>query len=402
MRVRLDLGAWARALFFALAPFLSTVAVLGIAAFFSVAGYLSFNFSLLRQAFEKRPSPLLFLIAFAGWASVSSLWSPYSDHLQALKLWLTLGGGLFFAAAASVDERARRATFACGLAAFLVMAVLLASEALFHRPLNHALHPSRDIGYLDRTTGRAASVLVLMTWASAAGLIAWGRLSAVRLGAAIGVLFVSAAISLQFNELANAVAFGLGAGAFALAFWAPRLAVLGASAGAAVWMLIAPFASPLLLSDQRLVDALPLSAAARVVIWRYVAHRIPENFWFGHGLDASRTAPQLLPVRGDYSVAAIPLHPHSASMQVWFELGAVGALLAAAAMMSGGWFISRAVAGRRAQAAAAAGTIAAIAVIGNLSYGLWQEWWDAAILLAAALVAAAAPGPSEREGSPNS
>src|SRR5262249_16464665 len=147
--------------------------------------------------------------------------------------------------------------------------------------------------------------------------------------------------------------FTVGIVAFAAALLSPRLAVLGASSGLALWMLAAPFATPVLLSDPRIFAALPLSGAARVVIWRYVSGRIPENFWFGHGLDASRTAPQLLPVRDGYSVAAIPLHPHSASMQVWFETGAIGALLAAAALLSGGWAASR-LAANRSQAAAAA------------------------------------------------
>ncbi len=169
------------------------------------------------------------------------------------------------------------------------------------------------------------------------------------------------------------------------------LPCLSVSGGLSVWMLFGPFVTPMLFSDQRIVDALPQTAAARVVIWRYVAGRIPENFWFGHGLDASRTAPQPLHVRGDFYTAAIPLHPHSASMQVWFETGAVGAVLAAAVLLSGGWVLSRLLV-NRAQAAAAAATMAAAGVIANLSYGIWQEWWDAALFLAAALVAAAAPG----------
>ncbi|MBS0386660.1 MAG: hypothetical protein JSS00_15065 [Proteobacteria bacterium] len=392
MKVRFDLGLAARTLMFALLPFLCTVAILGTAPFVSVAGYLSSSFSLLRQAFEKRPLPLLLLLGFAAWAAASSLWSPYLNHVQALKLWLTLAGGLLFAGAASASRGERRWTFAAGLAAFLVLAALLGVEALWRRPLNHALHPTYDLGTLDVTTGRATSVLVLMVWGCAVGIIGWGRASPARIAAAAAILVAGGALSLQFSELANATAFGFGAAAFALAWLAPRLGLLWVSAGTAAWMLVAPFATPILFSDQRLFDALPMSAAARVVVWRYVASRIAESPWFGHGLDASRTAPQLLPVRDGFSVAAIPLHPHSASMQVWFETGAVGAILAAAALLTAGWSLSRALDANRPQAAAAAGAIAAIGVIGNLSYGLWQEWWDAAMFVAAALVAAAMPG----------
>jgi len=96
---RFDLGAPARTLLFVLLPWLCTVAVLGVASFVSVAEFLSVRLSLLRQAFEKRPLALLLLLAFAGWVAVSALWSPYADHIQALKLWLTLAGGLLFAGA---------------------------------------------------------------------------------------------------------------------------------------------------------------------------------------------------------------------------------------------------------------------------------------------------------------
>ena len=390
MKLRFDLGASARTALFALLPWLSTIAILGVAAFVSVAGYLSFRPSLVRQAIEKRPLPLLLLLAFAGWATLSCLWSIYPNHIQALKLWLTLAGGVMFAAAASADRPARRLTFAAGLAAFLVMAALLGVEAALGRPLNHAHHPEFDTGFIDRTTGRAASVLVLMTWSSAAGLVAWGSATAARIAGAITLLCIGGAISLQFNQVSNAIAFGVGAVGFMLALLAPRLALLSVSGGLGLWMLIAPFVTPALFSDQRIVDALPPTGAARVVIWRYVANRIPENFWFGHGLDASRMAPQMLHVRGDFYTAAIPLHPHSASMQIWFETGGVGAALAAAVLVSGGWALSRRVA-CRAQAAAAAATLVAAGVIANLSYGIWQEWWDAALLIAAALVAAVAP-----------
>jgi O-antigen ligase len=391
MSRRFDLGTVARTLFFVLLPWLCTVAILGVAAFVGIAGALSARLSLLRQPLEKRPLALLLLLAFAGWAAISSLWSGYPDHLQALKLWLTLIGGLLFAAAASQSQWASRLTISAGTGAFIVLGVLLGIEAIWARPFNHALHPALDVGTLDRTTGRATSVLVGMAWPVAAGCLAWGKRSWPRLAGAGALLGLGGAISLQFNEIANAAAFGIGLIAFAAALIVPRVTILSVSGGLGAWVLAAPFVTPLLFADQRIVDALPTSGAARVVIWRYVSDRIPEAFWFGHGLDASRTAPQLLPVRADYSVAAIPLHPHSASMQIWFELGAVGAVFATATLIVGGWSLAQRSRNDKLSAAAIAATVASLGVIANLSYGLWQEWWDATMLLAAALVACATP-----------
>ncbi len=148
MKMRFDLGAWSRMLFFALLPWLSTVAVLGVSAFLSVAGYLSFRPSLVRQVIEKRPLPLLFLLAFAGWATLSCLWSIYPDHIQALKLWLTLAGGLMFAGSGmrrtfgpTADQRGRPGGVSCfgGLA--------WGGGALGTAPSVTPSIPNSDLGY---------------------------------------------------------------------------------------------------------------------------------------------------------------------------------------------------------------------------------------------------------------
>jgi O-antigen ligase len=81
-------------------------------------------------------------------------------------------------------------------------------------------------------------------------------------------------------------------------------------------------------------------------------------------------------------VQILPLHPHNAALQVWLELGAVGAALAAALA----WLLGVAAA-RATCPAAAAGALASGAVTAMLSFGAWQAWWIAAGLLAAAACA---------------
>jgi O-antigen ligase len=158
----------------------------------------------------------------------------------------------------------------------------------------------------------------------------------------------------------------------------------------ATWMIIAPFATPLVISSPGLAAHLPDSWAVRAAIWRYVCARIVENPWLGHGLEASRAVTDRMTVRG-LDLRSVPLHPHSASLQLWYETGLIGAVLAACALALGGWAISRAVASNRPAAAAASATFASLGVIANLSYGVWQEWWIATMFVAAALVGALAP-----------
>ena len=90
----------------------------------------------------------------------------------------------------------------------------------------------------------------------------------------------------------------------------------------------------------------------------------------------------------------IPLHPHSGSLQIWLETGAVGAALGALALVIGGVAMSRALAHRRAAAGAACATLVSFGFIANVSYGIWQEWWVATALIAAAAVSALACEPA--------
>jgi O-antigen ligase len=102
----------------------------------------------------------------------------------------------------------------------------------------------------------------------------------------------------------------------------------------------------------------------RLDMWSFAAAKIVEKPWTGWGLDASRTFG-----------SAISLHTHDAAIQVWLELGAVGAVLAAAFWI-GVWSLIEGLARRdRTAAAAASATAVAYLTIGGLSFGVWQEWW---------------------------
>jgi O-antigen ligase len=369
------------AVFFALLPPAAAGGALALPVLLCLAGALAFRPSLLRQSFEIKAWPLWLLLAFLVWAGVSSFWSAHAGHTQALKLAVLTPLGLMFAAAAGA-EPARRITRAAGIAAFAVLAALLLVETFWDMPLNRAANPDIPAGEVVRNINRGAAVLLALTWAPAAALLLEERAKA-----ALALLAASAVLALPLDLWANLAAFVIGLGVFAAAFAAPRLTLRAVSGGLAAWVLAAPFVTPLVLANQRLVDALPESWAQRAGIWNYVCARILEQPWIGRGLDASRAVTDRIEVRG-VDLRGVPLHPHSASLQIWFETGAVGALLAALALLAGGWTLSQAFANNRPAAAAAAATLAALGVVANVSFGVWQEWWNATMFVAAALVAA--------------
>jgi O-antigen ligase len=381
--MRVTVSGVAFALFFAVAPAASAGGAMGLPVLMCLAAALALRPSHLRQVIESKPIALWLLLGFWAWVLATSAWSAQPGFAQAGKLAVLAPLGLVFVAAAGAESN-RRLVQAFGVAAFAVLVALMTVEALWDLPLNRAANPDIPPSEVVRNVNRGAAVVLAMTWGAAAGLIANGRS-----GLARAVLAASAILALPFGLWANLVAFVIALIVFAVAFGAPRFALLSVSGGLSLWMLVAPFATPLILASPRLVDALPLSWAARVGIWDYVCARILEQPWIGHGLDASRAVTDRIQVR-ELDMRGIPLHPHSASLQIWYETGAVGAALAAAALLAGGWTLSRVFADNRPAAAGAAATMAALGVIANISFGIWQEWWLATMFIAAALVAALA------------
>jgi O-antigen ligase len=376
----LSAGSLARAAFFALVPAAGAGGGLALAPLLAASGLASFRLSSVRADLARPPLWLVLLGAFTAWLALSALWSPFGSAMQALKFSLTVGLGLVFARAAGKDARL---TLAAGAAATIVLTALLAIEAAFQMPLNRAANPGLLDWQLAGNPGRGAAVLTSVIWACLGLVLAHGARTA-----ALIALILAGVLASQFGQSANIVAFGMGAIAFLFGLAAPRAALIVISALLALWLLCSPFISPLLsIAAAGLTP--PYSWAARLEIWRYVSARILEQPWIGHGLDASRVDNGVIIVQGQAS-GAIPLHPHSASLQIWFEAGAVGALLGTACLLTGGWALSRALRNDRPAAAAACGALAAIGMIANLSFGAWQEWWNATMLIAAALITALA------------
>ncbi|MBY0565398.1 MAG: O-antigen ligase family protein, partial [Hyphomonadaceae bacterium] len=282
---------------------------------------------------------------------------------------------------ASAGIRTHRAVGAACVAAFVVLVVLFAVEVLGDMPLSRATAaPGAPEEELLRRIYRATTVLMALAFPAAGLLLAEGRTNAGRaiLAAALLAMFSS-------SQSATLVAFVLGLGAFMVAYAAPRFAVLAVSGGLAFWVLAAPFLTPTLATSLA-VNNLPDSWAARLGIWEYASARILEQPWIGHGLDASRAVTERIAISEAMEIRAIQVHPHSASLQVWYETGAVGAVLAAAALLAGGWSLSRMAANDRVMAATAAAALASLGFVANVSYSAWQEWWVATLFIAAASV----------------
>jgi O-antigen ligase len=252
-------------------------------------------------------------------------------------------------------------------------------------PLNRLAQPDAETGALARNPGKGVSFLLVLMWGVVA---AYGGHKGWRSMLALVCLGATAALSPQFSMEANVAALGFGVIVFGVALLAPSFALGMTVGGLALWMLAAPFFAPVLQQFPQLLERLPLSWQQRVEIWRFAEARIMEKPITGWGLDGARSFRGQLSQIGDLQFPSLPLHPHSASLHVWLELGAIGAALAAAAILAVGAAAAKALHADRHRMAATAAAIATIGVIWNVSYGAWQEWWMITPFVAAALIVA--------------
>lgn len=165
--------------------------------------------------------------------------------------------------------------------------------------------------------------------------------------------------------------------------WGPVVIALAVSSAIALPALLPVALTP---AQECALWAGKPSAAHRLLIWTYADGLIDQRPWSGWGLDAARrlgaAAPDApvpecaRPALGRDSVPLLPLHPHNGALQLWLELGALGALVLPLLLLT----ISRTLmllptVARATGSAALAGGMVPLLV----SFGLWQGWWLAGL-----------------------
>lgn len=337
--------------------------------------------------------PLLLTGLFLAWVGLSFLWSPYDNPDQLPKT--LIGVPLYILLALRVGTLDGHWQSRCEAAIlFLVIALglFLLAEAVSGGAMTHGFKVAVEgydtmseadvMTFVNRNLGHAAVPLMLL--AAPAALLAH-RAGGLIVG--LVVMGLGAIAAFSFNTQVNALAFTLGSLAAVLtAFW-PRPMIAGSFGVIAGGVLVVPVVLPGIIAalPQGLRDHLPMSWTWRLEIWTYVSDLIKEKPLFGYGLDASRPLNGEMVLDG-YQIETLPMHPHNASLQVWLETGLIGAALLCCALVFIGGRIASAPRLSRAQAAATSWVLVTYVSLVLFSYGVWQEWHQASMALAATAV----------------
>lgn len=349
-----------------LTPLLGWAGSLGFAPAVALAGLLTALSVRIRT--EDR-ALLLALFTALVWACASAFWSPWRpadlDEQTGLKLvfMLALYGCAVSAARAVPEARLPRllsglATAAGVLALFLLFEAL--TSAAGYKVLLGLIGQAVRPDYAIKNVAQGLYVLTLLAppaLAAVSGRTRW------ILGLVLGAGIIGPALVFGYDAPLLALACAILAAGLVLGLpsLGPRL-LAGLSAGG---FLLAPLLAKgafALGLDERIAPLLSESWLQRLGYWGKAVDWIWARPLPGWGLDASRAFGP-----------GIQLHPHNAPLQIWMELGLIGAVAAAivwASIFSG---LSRPV--RTPAAAAATATAVAYLIFGAVSFGVWQEWW---------------------------
>jgi O-antigen ligase len=318
--------------------------------------------------------------AFLGWSLLSALWSPFPalslDALGEFALPILFGVVLAYA----LPERLK------GQAFWLLAGSICLAQLLMLLDMRSGLELRQALGMrFDRYIFNRPSLTVLLLMPAVFAWLMRRTDGGVFLASCLGLLMALAVANSDSGAGALGLAFG---GVVLIGGWfAPRLVTRLAAGGIVLSLALAPFFGPganALFSDSVHKAFSANHSRARVDIWTGFDLAIRHNPIIGTGFGVS-------PRMGETEAAAMvsePLrtllavgHPHNALIQIWVELGLVGAALAGIVVLLTLYRIHLMA---RFQTALSLSLIAAIYAVIMVGHGAWQGWWAAAI--AAALI----------------
>lgn len=318
------------------------------------------------------------LLALVGWAIIGLAWTPAPNlhglgSLKALTratflhlgLQLVLCTALVTATARLERDIARKAMtwLSFGLLAGLALLTVEGfSRAAIYQAMMAAVHGYTRPDLAVRALAQGGYVAAVLAWPVGMAFHGQGRTKL-----ALAVALFSPLSLILMRGFAPTGGLLVSLPVFFLVMRTGRPAIMALAAFIAAYMLLTPVMM-LLVEHFGLYGLmkphLPPSWGERLRIWSFVADQFVHHPLRGAGLDASRTFP-----------GVVPLHPHNAPLQLWYELGVPGGLLGA-----GFWvWLWRRIASRadddRLFAAVASATATVYIFISAVGFGLWQEWW---------------------------
>ena len=339
-----------------------------------LAALLGANGEGFRQMRASLLTPIGLAIVFLSlWSAISLLWTPF--RVDAGARFIKVAGTLILAGAASafLPERTRaNSLYIWPIGAGLAALGAIALEIL-HPPFLAQLQEGED-----STLERGLIACVVLVWPALAALALRHRWNS---AAILAVVVAGAAVAVQSPPAI--IAMLLGVLAFAACGAKPRGVAPWLAGLAAVLLLAAP-AIPLALRMLPLTAAMDPTGAmagfsASMATWAEIVRGDGWRLLTGHGLDSATRG-----ISGHYLAENTPL---GILFEIWYELGALGALASAWLVAQAFLVCGRLHAGLAPFALAGLVSLLTIAMLGQSTAQLWWVTVLGIVLVAFAHVA---------------
>lgn len=325
-------------------------------------------------------------IGLVSLAVASTLWSPIPDRGLAHVGYF--GGGLILAALSACALRHTRPTFSTRLlaAGMILAAVLVITDLTMDSALRMRLGLATDDYRLNRAVVAIALFLPLVSVLYVAERRIMGLMAIWAVCAAAIVISVSYSAKLALIIVIMVLPLS-----WQFPLFVHRCIGFAAILTILAMPLIAPAANALI--PERVHTAVGYySLTIRGEMWAETALFIAKKPVFGWGIEASHVLSELpeASVLDEHQRSLLSWgHTHNAPLQLWLELGGVGAVIAAVGIAAAMIAMERL---PRPLLPAASTTFAAAFAISCISHGAWQAWWWGwgALLIALFAIAVAA------------
>lgn len=325
-------------------------------------------------------------LTFIAWCALSALWSPYiSDRAMPGVFRFCTGVplyGLMIFVASKQSEATKRILRLVIMALIPISAFIFALEFSADFPVYNFFAPDANSGDRVQNVSHGLSVMLMCLPPVIILLLRHGRGGMMIAIAAYIFAIIAAAYSGNAAALITSASLVL---FMALAVKFPKLMVRLTLLLPIAVVLLAPVVS--IIAAEAGADAkaaLPFSWEWRAETWGYLSDKIVDHPIAGNGFDSLRTMKDTFEARGFDNLPYVSLHAHNFGLQIWVEVGLIGAILAAlffwetsAAVRGSSWLTPR-------RAAALCATLLAMVIFSSLSYSSWQDWWWGAIAFALA------------------
>ena len=385
------------------APILGFIAPKGLAPL--VISGAVFGFIILK--FQKRPvlwlnrTVVVILICLCFWTALSVLWSinDRSAIIGTIKMTGNLiAGGVLLSVLQSLNAKEVKIALRWMLAGFIFILVVVTVEIIFGNPIFSSVKNLPLKKYAEGQffwLNTLVAVLALLVWPTGLAIVNSCRVSLsskraflLIIGGILAVFLL--AISIKYFSGLIALSLGIVGASTIWLFGRPAAIVVS------ILLVVVGLSFPFMLTKYEISTSslrkdlfLPFSALHRIQIWEFTANKIEQKTFSGWGMNASRDMPdgktEMRNDKGQKHGEAIPLHPHNAMLQIWLEQGLPGIILYLGLSV---FIIMSSVRRQRSKIETSfmLGQFVTMLTIANLSFGIWQAWWMAALWLAAALM----------------